>query len=139
MLLEKNPSKIFILDKQTYAANKYFLNHLEQNPECDKVKVFTDDIKNAAQYIDKLSIDIVINLAAESHVDNSIKNPDAFIQTNIVGTTALLRAFTERYNKSDRKKDMHFHHVSTDEVYGALNLQDEPFKTSTQYDPRSPG
>jgi dTDP-glucose 4,6-dehydratase len=81
-------------------------------------------------------IDKIIHFAAESHVDNSIKNPDAFITTNINGTHSLLKVALQQYQK---KKNFHFHHISTDEVFGDLPLEgNKKFTEETPYNPSSP-
>jgi dTDP-glucose 4,6-dehydratase len=84
--------------------------------------------------------DAVMHLAAESHVDRSIDGPDDFVRTNVVGTFTLLEAARRHYSGLDplRKAAFRFHHVSTDEVFGALNHGDAPFTETTAYDPRSP-
>ena len=84
--------------------------------------------------------DAVMHLAAESHVDRSIDGPAAFVQTNVVGTFTLLEAARRHYATlpADRRAAFRFHHVSTDEVFGALGPGDPPFTETTPYDPRSP-
>ena len=77
------------------------------------------------------SIDVVVNFAAESHVDKSIENPDTFLETNIIGTHTLLKSAL----KNNKKR---FHHISTDEVFGTLDLNSKKFDESTPYNPRSP-
>jgi len=88
----------------------------------------------------KYEPDAVMHLAAESHVDRSIDGPGVFIQTNVVGTYALLEATRKYWNglDADRKAAFRFHHISTDEVFGALEVGDPPFTETTPYDPRSP-
>src|SRR6202044_1380660 len=83
---------------------------------------------------------IVMHLAAESHVDRSIDGPADFVRTNVVGTFTLLEAARRHYGTLDatRKAAFRFHHVSTDEVFGALDHGDAPFTETTPYDPRSP-
>ena len=84
--------------------------------------------------------DAVMHLAAESHVDRSIDGPDVFIQTNVVGTYSMLEAARRYWQTLDRegRESFRFHHISTDEVFGALGPQDPPFTETTPYDPRSP-
>jgi len=119
---------IFVLDDLLYAANEGYINK--------KIKLLKVNICN---YLDlnevfvDYNITDIIHLAAESHVDNSIKNPTTFIDTNIVGTHNLL-ILAKKYFNSDST----FYHVSTDEVYGHLSLTDKPFTENTRYDPRSP-
>ena len=84
--------------------------------------------------------DAVMHLAAESHVDRSIDGPGVFIQTNVVGTYSMLEAARRYWQTLDRegRESFRFHHISTDEVFGALGPQDPPFTETTPYDPRSP-
>ena len=128
---------VTVLDKLTYAGNKENLAGL---PE-DRVGLVVGDICDK-ELVDKLvqNADAVVHYAAESHNDNSLRNPDPFIQTNIVGTSVLIEACT--------KYDVRFHHVSTDEVYGDLPLREdlpghgegpgEKFTPESPYKPSSP-
>ncbi|MBP7335124.1 dTDP-glucose 4,6-dehydratase [Niveispirillum sp.] len=127
------------IDKLTYAANPENvravkdspLYHFEQADICDRPAI--DAI------FAKYQPDAIVHLAAESHVDRSIDGPDAFIQTNVVGTGVLLSAARDYWQGLDgqKKADFRFHHVSTDEVFGSLG--DEGFFTeTTPYAPRSP-
>lgn len=128
---------VTVLDKLTYAGNKESLAGL---PE-DRVELVVGDICDK-ELVDKLvqNADAVVHYAAESHNDNSLRNPDPFIQTNIVGTSVLIEACT--------KYDVRFHHVSTDEVYGDLPLREdlpghgegpgEKFTPESPYKPSSP-
>jgi dTDP-glucose 4,6-dehydratase len=117
------------LDLLTYAGNLENLKDVEKNPNYKFVKGDIADKK----LVDKLvkDIDIIINFAAESHVDRSILDSAAFIHTNIVGTHNLLEAAKNNGGKR-------FHHVSTDEVYGHLGPKNPPFNEKTPYAPRSP-
>lgn len=129
--LKKYPQdKIVNLDKLTYAGNLENLKSVEKNPNYSFVQ---GDICNQ-QLVNKLTsnIDVIVHFAAESHVDRSILDPAPFIKTNIEGTYILLEAALK--NKVGR-----FHHISTDEVFGALPLDSsEKFNGDTKYDPRSP-
>ncbi|MCV7457250.1 dTDP-glucose 4,6-dehydratase [Micrococcus luteus] len=119
---------VVVLDKLTYAGNRENLAGL---PE-DRVTLEVGDICDAA-LVDRLvaESDAVVHYAAESHNDNSLNDPSPFIQTNIVGTFVLLEAA--------RKHGKRFHHVSTDEVYGDLELDDPAkFTETTPYNPSSP-
>jgi len=125
-LKEREDWQITVVDKMTYAANK------DNLPESDRVKLVEADVASASE-INKLckDADLVVHFAAESHNDNSLKNPKPFIDSNIYGTFNLLEAA--------RKHGFHLHHVSTDEVYGDLELDDpEKFTTYTPYNPSSP-
>lgn len=129
--------RIINLDLLTYAGNLDNLVDLEK--KAGKRYVFIrGDIRDRAlveQIFHDYDIDAVIHLAAESHVDRSIVAPDAFITTNVIGTFNLLEAAKNAWIKKD--KDVLFHHVSTDEVYGSLG-EEGYFTESTPYDPRSP-
>lgn len=128
--LNKYPgAEVVNLDALTYAGKKDNLKSLDDDKRyefvhgsiCDKILV--DSLMK--------KVDAVVHFAAESHVDKSIKNPEEFIMTNIVGTFTLLQSALEHGKKR-------FHHISTDEVYGQLKDTDAPFSESTPYDPRSP-
>jgi dTDP-glucose 4,6-dehydratase len=124
------------LDALTYAGNLETLSDIKQLPQYHFVR---GDICDAA-LLDKLfqeqQIDTVVHFAAESHVDRSIHCPDAFVQTNIHGTYALLEA-AKKYWSGDNTS-CRFLHVSTDEVYGSLEPDDAPFAETTPYAPNSP-
>lgn len=129
--LRKHPSHTVInFDKLTYAGNLKNLSSVEDSPRYKFVK---GDIANTSQVNDVIKgIDVVVNFAAESHVDRSILDPAPFIITNVLGTQILLDA--ARTNKISR-----FHHISTDEVFGALKLTSkEKFSEETNYKPSSP-
>ena len=127
---------IINLDVLTYAGNLLNLKDIENKPNYSFIK---EDICNfeAMQNVFK-SYDIhgVIHLAAESHVDRSITDPFSFAKTNVMGTLNLLQAAREQW-KGDFINKI-FYHVSTDEVYGELEFNDEPFTEETSYDPHSP-
>ena len=119
---------VTVLDKLTYAASREALDELPQ----DRVELVVGDVADAT-LVDKLFSDhsAVVHFAAESHNDNSLDDPGPFIQTNIVGTFTLLEAA--------RRHDVRLHHVSTDEVYGDLDLDDpKRFTEDTPYNPSSP-
>lgn len=130
--LEKYPeSKIINLDSLTYAGNLESLKSIESNPNYTFIE---GNITNT-ELIDKImaDVDLVVHFAAESHVDRSILNPGIFLETNVTGTHVLLESAL-------KNKVAHFHHISTDEVFGTLSLEDtsEKFSETTAYDPRSP-
>ena len=87
------------------------------------------DGEKVSEALEEFQIDAVVNFAAESHVDRSIDGPEPFVQTNVVGTLRLLEAFKAYYNSQceDRKSSLRFLHVSTDEVYGSLKMDDPCF------------
>lgn len=143
--LEKHPDyRLVNLDLLTYAGN------LENLKECEKsqnYKFIKGDIRNRelVEFIFKeYDVQGVVHFAAESHVDNSIKCPDVFIQTNINGTFTLIDVAYKYWMKSpfnykEEYKDSRFHHISTDEVYGTLSLDsNELFTEKTPYAPNSP-
>lgn len=130
--LKKYPNdKIINLDKLTYAGNLENLKSVEKNPNYEFVQGDICDNQLVNSLV-RRSVDIIVHFAAESHVDRSISDPSPFIQTNIIGTYTLLESALK--NKVKR-----FHHISTDEVFGHLELNSkEKFTDDTPYNPRSP-
>ena len=134
-LAEKRPDTCAVVfDSLTYAGN---LDNLEGVDRGKYVFVEGDvaDENKVGWAFEKLNIDTVVHFAAESHVDRSIHDPGAFVRTNITGTFVLLEAAKRAWGS---RKDVRFHHVSTDEVYGSLGPKDPAFKETTPYDPSSP-
>jgi len=136
-LLLKKYNIVINIDKLTYAGNKESLNIAFDNYrfyQCD-----ISDKKSIAKIFSDFKPDYIIHLAAESHVDRSIDGPSDFIQTNIVGTFALLEVARSYWDElpTERKEKFRFHHVSTDEVYGSLG-QADLFTENSPYDPSSP-
>jgi len=122
--------KIINLDKLTYAGHLSSTKDFSDNANYSFVKGDICDIETVEKIME--SVDIVVHFAAETHVDRSISSPDEFIKTNVEGTHTLLKAAL-------KNKIKHFHHVSTDEVFGSLDLNsDKKFDDNTKYDPRSP-
>ncbi|HUQ85155.1 MAG TPA: dTDP-glucose 4,6-dehydratase [Candidatus Limnocylindrales bacterium] len=122
--------QIVNFDKLTYAGNLENLKDVENNPNYSFVHGDICDVESVNKAMD--GVDIVVHFAAETHVDRSISGPAVFAMTNVIGTQVLLDAAL----KNNVKK---FHHVSTDEVYGSLDLDDKSkFSESTPYNPRSP-
>tara|TARA_R110002110_G_scaffold148108_1_gene339108 strand:- start:20283 stop:21257 length:975 start_codon:yes stop_codon:yes gene_type:complete len=139
-MLDERVDKVICLDKLTYASNEHYKNLTQVELDFkDRTFHFQEaDIsiyKNCRFYMEYYDIDHVMHLAAESHVDRSIDNPAAFVETNITGTFNLLDAFRQHIKGRDGGK---FIHVSTDEVFGSLEPDDEPFNENTPYSPRSP-
>ena len=127
---------IINLDKLTYAGNLANLADIEQQPNYTFVKADICDFEKILELFRQHSIDGVIHLAAESHVDRSIKDPFPFAQTNVMGTLSLLQAAKVSWDgQYDGKR---FYHISTDEVYGALKFDGTFFTETTKYDPHSP-
>ena len=140
-LKKYHETNVINLDLLTYAGNPINTNDFENNPRYKFVYGDIRDIKLIENIFKKYSIDGVINFAAETHVDNSIKNPEVFIQTNVNGTFNLLNAAYKTWCQSPfsvRKqyKMARFHQISTDEVYGSIERGS--FKESSKYMPNSP-
>lgn len=127
---------IINLDKLTYAGNLANLKDIENQPNYTFVKADICDFEKMLALFTEYNIDGVIHLAAESHVDRSIKDPFTFARTNVMGTLSLLQAAKNYWNGDWEGK--RFYHISTDEVYGALNLDGSFFTETTKYDPHSP-
>lgn len=130
--LASKEEPIVVLDKLTYAGNK---KNLEGIPH-HFVHGDINDKQMVIRLLDQFQPRGIINFAAETHVDNSIDDPTAFIQTNINGTVSLLEAHLA-YTRGVRRQ-LRFHQISTDEVYGSLTASGQPFKETTPYDPKSP-
>ena len=128
--------RIVNLDVLTYAGNLENLKDVEDRPNYVFVKADICDYERMAQIFAEYDIDGVIHLAAESHVDRSIKDPLTFARTNVMGTLSLLQAAKEQWKEEGRA--YRFYHVSTDEVYGALQMDGTFFTEKTKYDPHSP-
>tara|TARA_B100001093_G_scaffold520214_1_gene613683 strand:+ start:3361 stop:4416 length:1056 start_codon:yes stop_codon:yes gene_type:complete len=139
-IINNTPHSVINVDKLTYAGNLDSLSSIENSSRY----IFENiDICNASEVkrvINNNEPDIVMHLAAESHVDRSITGPEDFIRTNVFGTYVLIEESKNYWLKlKDKKKeDFLFHHVSTDEVYGDLSISDEPFKEDNPYLPSSP-
>lgn len=128
--------RIVNLDKLTYAGNLANLRDIEDRPNYVFEKADICDFDTVCEIFRKYDIDGVIHLAAESHVDRSIKDPFTFAKTNVLGTLSLLQAAKNYWNGNwDGKR---FYHISTDEVYGALQFDGTLFTEQTKYDPHSP-
>ena len=160
LFVKKYPEyHIINLDKLTYAGNLANLKDIENEPNYTFVKADICDYERMTELFEQYDIDGVIHLAAESHVDRSIKDPFTFARTNVMGTLSLLQAAKNHWNGDWNGK--RFYHISTDEVYGALELThpegiEPPFTTTassgehhlaygedffyetTKYDPHSP-
>ncbi len=130
--------RIVVLDALTYAGNLKNLEALEGNPNFRFVHGDIGDRSSVDQLLAEEEIDMVIHFAAESHVDRSILGPDAFVQTNVVGTFTLLEGFRRHWVSRGKPEGDRFLHVSTDEVYGSLDPGDPAFCETTSYKPNSP-
>lgn len=135
-LLEENnfPGRIINVDKLTYAGNLGSLGGLDEKFGDHYVFEKADicDFQKISEIFEKFEIDTVVHFAAESHVDRSILSPDQFIKTNILGTFNMLEA-----SKNNLPRIKHFHHISTDEVFGSLNGTGL-FSEKSPYQPNSP-
>jgi dTDP-glucose 4,6-dehydratase len=137
LMVNKYPEyRIINLDKLTYAGNLANLKDVEHKPNYLFEKADICDFEAIRSLFTKYRPDAVIHLAAESHVDRSIKDPFAFAQTNVMGTLTLLQAAKLAW-EGDLKGKL-FYHVSTDEVYGSLEVGGGFFTEETKYDPHSP-
>ena len=137
LFVNKYPDyRIVNLDKLTYAGNLANLRDIENAPNYTFVKADICDYDTIREVFCKYDIDGVIHLAAESHVDRSIKDPFIFARTNVMGTLSLLQAAKEQWNGNWEGK--RFYHISTDEAYGALQFDGTLFTEETRYDPHSP-
>ncbi len=134
-LIKNTDHQVVNLDKLTYAGNLASLKEIETSDRYRFVQADICDRNAVEQVFADHRPDAIMHLAAESHVDRSIDGPAAFIQTNIIGTYTLLEA-ARQYAKDH--PDFRFHHISTDEVYGDLDLDDSLFTEETPYDPSSP-
>jgi len=137
LLVSKYPNyQIINLDSLTYAGNLANLKDVENKANYTFVKADICDFEAMQKIFSDYQIDSVIHLAAESHVDRSIKDPFSFAKTNVMGTLNLLESARRYWQNSDAQNL--FYHVSTDEVYGSLELDDSLFTEETKYDPHSP-
>jgi dTDP-glucose 4,6-dehydratase len=138
-LISSTDHHVLVVDKLTYASSLDSLMPVADHP---RYSFFRADIADAATIRDLLAgfrPDVIMNLAAESHVDRSIDSPAAFVQTNVVGTFVLLQQALGYWRRlsSNKAKQFRFHHVSTDEVFGSLG-SDGSFNEETPYRPNSP-
>jgi dTDP-glucose 4,6-dehydratase len=132
--------EILNIDKMTYAASEAALDIANGHARYRLVKADITDGAAMRECFESFQPDAVMHLAAESHVDRSIDGPSAFIQTNITGTFILLEAAKDYFAtlSGEQREKFRFHHISTDEVFGALQDGDPAFNETTPYDPRSP-
>lgn len=139
-LLNETDHEVLNLDKLTYAGNLESLASIEDHLRYRFLKADIADSEAVSRALAQFQPDAIMHLAAESHVDRSIDGPAAFIQTNIVGTYALLESTRAYWSSLDaeRKAAFRFHHISTDEVYGDLHGVDDLFTETTPYAPSSP-
>ena len=137
LFVNKYPDyNIINLDKLTYAGNLENLKDIEDKPNYKFIKADICDFDTILKIFQEENLDGIIHLAAESHVDRSIKDPFTFAQTNVLGTLSLLQAAKETWK--DNYENKMFYHISTDEVYGELEFDGTLFTEETSYDPHSP-
>ena len=139
-IINHTEDSVMNVDKLTYAGNLESLTSVANNPHYQFAQVDICDKTKMQQVFDEFQPDVIMNLAAETHVDRSLDSPDAFLQTNVFGTYNLLE-ISRRYwqNLSDeRRQKFRFHHISTDEVFGDLDNTDALFTETTPYAPSSP-
>jgi len=140
LFVNKYPEyNIINLDKLTYAGNLANLKDIEDKPNYKFVRMDICDFEAFYKLMQDEKIDGIIHLAAESHVDRSIKDPFTFARTNVMGTLSLLQAAKLYWESLPEKYEgKRFYHISTDEVYGALDFNNELFTEQTSYSPHSP-
>ena len=139
-LIRDSDHAVINVDKLTYAASEDALQEALGHQRHVLVRACITDALAIRQVLATHQPDAIMHLAAESHVDRSIDGPTDFMQTNIIGTFTLLEE-VRRYFATmslERRAAFRFHHISTDEVFGALGPDEPPFDESTRYDPRSP-
>ena len=129
---------LVVLDALTYAGNRHNLQACHGRPGFHFVHGSINDQPLVESLLRAHAIDTVVHFAAESHVDRSIYGPDAFIETNVLGTHTLLKAARQVWSEQGSFAGKRFHHVSTDEVYGTLGPADPAFRETTPYAPNSP-
>ena len=139
-IIENTSDEVRVIDCLTYAGNLESLAPVAGNVRYSFSQTDITDAKSVAEQFSDFRPDIVMHLAAESHVDRSIDGPAAFIQTNLIGTFTLLEAARQYWSALDtaQKQTFRFHHISTDEVYGDLHGTDDLFTEETPYAPSSP-
>ncbi|AFN33243.1 TPA: dTDP-glucose 4,6-dehydratase [Klebsiella michiganensis] len=139
-IIENTSDEVRVIDCLTYAGNLESLAPVAGNKRYSFSQTDITDAKSVAEQFSDFRPDIVMHLAAESHVDRSIDGPAAFIQTNLIGTFTLLEGARQYWSALDtaQKQTFRFHHISTDEVYGDLHGTDDLFTEETPYAPSSP-
>ncbi|CAI1864667.1 dTDP-glucose 4,6-dehydratase 2 [Serratia quinivorans] len=139
-IIEATQDSVMVVDKLTYAGNLESLSVIADNPRYSFEQVDICDRAALDRVFAEYQPDVIMHLAAESHVDRSIDGPAAFIETNVVGTYTMLEAARHYWQPLDaaKKQSFRFHHISTDEVYGDLHGTDDLFTETTPYSPSSP-
>lgn len=130
---------IINVDKLTYAGNLENLKDIEDKPNYTFLRADICDFDAMSSLMEKFAVDGIIHLAAESHVDRSIRDPFTFARTNVMGTLSLLQSAKNYWeSRPDGYDGKRFYHISTDEVYGALDFDGSLFTEQTKYQPHSP-
>ena len=139
-IIHNTDDEVLNIDKLTYAGNLESLKDIDQDPRYNFKQIDICNADSLKHAFDSFQPDLVMHLAAESHVDRSIDGPAEFITTNIVGTYTLLEAARQYWQALDQSKKatFKFHHISTDEVYGDLEGTTDLFTETTPYAPSSP-
>lgn len=139
-IIEATQDSVMVVDKLTYAGNLESLAVIADNERYSFEQVDICDRAALDRVFAQYQPDVIMHLAAESHVDRSIDGPAAFIETNVVGTYTMLEAARQYWQPLDaeKKQNFRFHHISTDEVYGDLHGTDDLFTETTPYSPSSP-
>ena len=139
-IIKETEHHVLVIDKLTYAGNLESLDEVSKHNRFNFRQVDICDRKAIDKILNDFKPDIIMHLAAESHVDRSIDNPSIFIETNIIGTYTLLESALAYWHslEKDKKNDFRFHHISTDEVYGDLHGTNDLFTEGTPYSPSSP-
>lgn len=139
-IINNTNDEVLVVDSLTYAGNLESLVPVAQSSRYRFSQTDITDSAKITELFNEFAPDIVMHLAAESHVDRSIDGPAAFIHTNVIGTFVLLDAARQYYStlSAEKKAAFRFHHISTDEVYGDLHGTDDLFTEETPYAPSSP-
>jgi dTDP-glucose 4,6-dehydratase len=139
-LIRHTDHTVVNVDVMTYAASEDALEEAISDPRHTLIRADITDAAAIGRIFAEHKPDAVMHLAAESHVDRSIDGPAPFIHTNVVGTMVMLEAARTHWSQltGEARETFRFHHISTDEVFGALGEDDPPFTETTPYDPRSP-
>jgi dTDP-glucose 4,6-dehydratase len=138
-LIADTPHHVLVIDKLTYAGNMESLQPVGQSDRFSFHRVDVADVRRVQQLVETFEPDVIMHLAAESHVDRSIDAPGEFVQTNVVGTFTMLQAALAYWRQlhADRRATFRFHHISTDEVFGSLGPEGL-FHETFPYQPNSP-
>ena len=138
--LEASNENLLNLDNLSYAANLSNLKPIDTDPRYSFTKINIQNQSEVEEIVKEVKPRAILNFAAESHVDRSIEGPESFINTNILGTYSLLEAALNYWNDLDEsgKKIFRFFHISTDEVFGSLDINDKKSTEESSYKPNSP-